>query len=246
MARHETGLIDRLVWRTKSRIRRSTWAYLTLARFRSFRNGQPKVLPADAELVMDAFPRSANSFSYEAFLHAQGRKVPMIHHFHAPGAVVRGIERGLPALVIIREPVAAVMSMLILIGRDDLAQGFRDYLNFYEPLEKYRDDFVLARFKSVVTDFGAVTRAVNERFGTSFAEFEHTPENDRLVKDKIADDTDRLPGSDGLKAQLVSKPTDERERYREELRAQLDLPHVAPLRERATALYERWIASADV
>ncbi len=62
MARHETGLIDRVIWRTKSRIRRSTWAYLTLARFRSFRNGKPKVLPDDAELVMDAFPRSANSF----------------------------------------------------------------------------------------------------------------------------------------------------------------------------------------
>lgn len=246
MPRHRTGPIDKLLWRSKSAIRRYTWPYLCLARFRSFPSGERKRIDPRSELTIEAFPRSANWFAYEAFVAAQGRPVRMIHHFHAPGAVARSLDMGLPTLVILREPVAAVTSWLILIGRDHMAQGFRDYLNFHEPLERRRSEFLLARFETVVTDFGSVVRALNRRFGCEFAEFDHTAENELSIQHKIGEDADRFEGSDRLKSQLVSRPHAARDTYREELLARLDDPLVRPLRERAEALYRRWVEGADV
>jgi hypothetical protein len=246
MPRHRTGPLDKLIWRSKSAIRRHTWIYLQLARFRSFPGGAPKTIDPAAELTIEAFPRSANWFAYEAFVAAQGRPVPMIHHFHAPGAVACSLNKGLPTLVIIREPALAVTSWLIMIGRDLLAQGFRDYLNFYEPLEARRDEFVVARSESVVSDFGAVIRAVNARFGTSYVEFDHTPENVREVKRKIARDVEQLSGSADLKAQLVSLPNAQRDACRDALLARIDEAGVQSLRRRAEALHRRWFDDADV
>ena len=49
-----------------------------------------------------------------------------------------------------------------------------EYLDFYRTAWPARDGFVVAPFELVVSDFGAVTDRVNERFGTSFARFEAT------------------------------------------------------------------------
>lgn len=54
----------------------------------------------------------------------------------------------------------------------------RGYLRFYEPLRPYRGGFVVADFPEVVEGgLGSVIRRLNERFGTSFSEFEATEAN---------------------------------------------------------------------
>ena len=51
------------------------------------------------------------------------------------------------------------------------------YTRFYDKLERYRSSYVVADFEETTTAFGHVIRRVNERFGTSYAEFDHTDEN---------------------------------------------------------------------
>lgn len=64
----------------------------------------------DKDLVVEGYPRSANTFVVE-FIRIvagdHGEQVKFAHHTHDAKNVELGIKSGLPCLVLIREPLAA-------------------------------------------------------------------------------------------------------------------------------------------
>ena len=148
--------------------------------------GHGVVLSPRTEVVIEGYPRSANSFAVAAFRLAQGRAVEVAHHTHAPAHVLAAVRRGVPAVVLIRAPEDACVEFLLLRPSLSPAQALRGWIRFYRPLLELRDRVVVGPFPEVTTDFGAVIRRVNERFGTSFAPFEATPDNVALANTGIA------------------------------------------------------------
>jgi hypothetical protein len=130
------------------------------------------------EVLIEGYPRSANSFAVAAFARAQGWPGSgggrIAHHTHAPAHVLEAVRRGIPSIVLIRDPADAVLEFLLV--KPDLTprQGLRGYIRFYEPLLPHRSGFVVGPFEEVTTDLGGVIARLNARFGTSFAPFEHT------------------------------------------------------------------------
>src|SRR5262245_23281752 len=151
--------------------------YLPLVAHRRAFDGSRKAIGPDTELVIEGFPRCGNSFAFAAFRQAQPRPVSIAHHLHAPAQVLAAVRRGTPALVLIRPPDDAVVSLLLRAPDWEPVESYAAYRGFYAPLVRWSGGFVLATFGEVVTDFGAVVRRLNQRFGTAFAEFAHTPEN---------------------------------------------------------------------
>jgi hypothetical protein len=254
-------------------IRRTRWSarnrlaerglYIPLARVRH-RNA---VLARDTELVIDGFPRTANTFALIAFQVAQRTPVRVAHHLHAPAQLILAARLGIPALVTIREPEGTVLSNVIREPHVRLGQALDAYTRFYERLLPHRHAFVVADFPAVTTDFGAVIDLLNSAFGTAYARFEHTPDNVadvfRLVEDRArrpcwgkslgaflsgyctreelqaAAARAAAAGDDSVVPELrVSRPSDVKEDRKRELRDQLADPSLAPARERARAVYE--------
>lgn len=168
-------LLRRLQFEVGSILRSSPRLYLPIARRR--RKAVP--VDADTDIVIEGYPRSGNTFAVTAFGSAQSREVRVARHEHAAAQVIAATRAAIPALVLIREPEEAVLSFAIQQPHLSLRQALRSYIRFYRPLLPHRDRFVLATFREVTTDFGAVTRRVNERFGTDFGVFDHTEENVR-------------------------------------------------------------------
>ncbi len=141
------------------------WLYLPL--YRVFGTNQHLIIKPETELVIEGFPRSANSFTVVAFEEAQMRPVSIAHHLHAPAQIIAGVRRDLPVCVLIREPEAAIRSLLLREGRaPDWAIAY--YLWFYRTLKPYRKKILVADFKQVTTDFGDMVDALNGRFGTAY------------------------------------------------------------------------------
>jgi hypothetical protein len=157
---------------------RYPWVALPVARWRG--HGVP--LSHDTDILIEGFPRSGNTFAVAAFVVAQPKPVRVAHHVHAPGHVIEAVRRGLPVLVLIRRPEDAVREFLGIRPTLTAAQALRGYVRFYRPLVPYRDRFVVGPFEEVTADFGSVIRRINERFGCSFAEFEHTADNATKVQ----------------------------------------------------------------
>ncbi|NNC58901.1 MAG: hypothetical protein HKO05_02780, partial [Erythrobacter sp.] len=129
----------------------------------------------DTEIVIEGFPRSANTFAVVAFTQAQGaRQIRIAHHLHAEAQVLAGVERKLPVIVLIRQPEDAIRSLKIAFPDQDENRMLRLYLRFYRAVERVRDHVVIAEFTRTTSNFGSILRQVNEKFGTDFAMFENS------------------------------------------------------------------------
>ena len=137
------------------------------------------------QLVIEGFPRSGNTFTVFAFRYAQQNDVRIAHHLHAPAQMMRASRLGIPALLLLREPRDAVISLMLRDPRFSAERSLRYYVTFYETVADYRDDFVVGSFEKVTSDYGAVIRRINARFGTEFSPFDHTEHNVGRVFDLI-------------------------------------------------------------
>ena len=188
------GYYRHLRWGLRSRVALYPSLYLSMAR----RKYGEAVLAEDTGLLIDGFTRSGVTFAVVAFNVAQRRPVPLAHTLHAPAHVIAAVRRNVPSLVTVREPEATVLSAVIREPDVTIEQGLRAWIRFYGAIRPYREDFVVAPFDRVVDDYGSVIRQVNERFGTDFDAFDHTPENVALCFSIIEDRSRRPPWSEEL------------------------------------------------
>ncbi len=198
----------------------------------------------DTQIVIEGFPRSATTFAEVAFRQAQPAPVEVACHVHAPAQAIEGVRRGLPVLVVMREPEDAALSFVIRNPHLSVGQALRGWLRFHGPLVRYRDRLVVATFGQVTSDLGKVTRRVNERFGTSFAEFEHTEENVRACLERIDEGyRARMEGEELERS--AARPSEVREELKNRLRREYRARGLARLRTRADAVYRLLTERAD-
>lgn len=142
--------------------------YMAMAR----QSANTALLAADTELVIEGFPRCANSFAEAAFRLAQPRPVRLAHHAHAAAHVLAAVRARVPTLVLIREPDRAVASLIARNPEVYRPQDcYREYIDFYTRIRPAAAGFVVADFAEATGDFGAVIARINACFGTGFALF---------------------------------------------------------------------------
>jgi len=236
--------MERLRYRVMTRLARRPAFALPLARLR----GEGELVAEDTDLLIESFPRSASSFALAAFNLAQEpARLKVAHHTHAPGHVIAAIRLGVPALVLVRDPEGAAVSSMIRHPGRTFGGVLHGYLDFHEPLLPHRGDLVIGTFAEVVGgDVGRITRRVNARFGTAFAEFEPTEENvARCMREIDEDWRERRGGGEHLE-RIVARPSAMRDGLKGEIRERYRREVPVRLRERAEALYEAFApAGAD-
>jgi hypothetical protein len=208
--------------------------YLPIAR----RLGWGEVHGSDTEFVIEGYPRSGNTFATAAFGMAKTGPHPRVaHHTHAPATVMAAVRQGVPALVLIRPPGEAVLSVVIRQPDLSMRTALRAYIAFYRPLLRHRSGFVIATFDEVIRDFGEVTRRVNQRFATTFGVFEHSKANAQKALAMIEKE-ERQRYGEGLALHLKAAfPSKERIPLKEALRGQYQSERLRRLRDRAELLY---------
>ncbi|HZP89605.1 MAG TPA: hypothetical protein VFC04_01265 [Actinomycetota bacterium] len=231
-------LAARSLYEAKTLVARSPGLAIGAARVR----GHGVLVDPATDILIEGYPRSANAFAVAAFRHAQGREVRVAHHTHAPAHVLAAMRAGVPALVLIREPAECVLEFVIVRPNLTVRQALRGWVRFYAALLPHREGFVVGPFPEVTSDFGAVIRRVNQRFGTRFLEFEHTEATVRELFRHMDDYwRDRLGPGRSIE-RFVGRPSQERERWKAAMRADYAATP-AQLRERAEALYRAFAGS---
>ncbi len=201
------------------------------------RRGHGILLGPGTDIVIEGYPRSANNFSVVALELAQRRPVRVAHHTHTPAHLLAALRAGVPALMLIREPEDAVLEFLIVRPELMPRQALRGYVRFYERLLPLKERLAVGRFPEVTADFGKVIRRVNERFGTDFAEFEHTEENVRRCFEAMERHWATLTADPLTFERRVGRPSDVRDRIKDAMRSAYRDPGLSPLRARAEGLY---------
>ncbi len=206
------------------------------------RHGFP--VDRSTDIVIEGFPRSGNTFAFTAFLMAQPDAVRAAGRVHAPAQLVAAAKWGIPGIALIRHPDEAIPSFVIRHPRIAIRQAMRGWLRFYAPLRPYLDRLVVGVFDQVTKDFGAVIERVNDRFGTTFGRFEHTEENVRRCWEAIDRDYRTRVGAGAEFDRIVARPSEARERLREEVAKRYSAPELEGARRKLLTEWERFSAAA--
>jgi hypothetical protein len=191
-------------------------------------------------IVIEGFMRSGNTFSVAAFEVANGPDLHVARHLHGAAHVLRAVRLGLPTVVLVRAPRDAVLSYLVRRSDQTPYEALLEYLDFYRTVWRVRDSFVVGLFDRVTSDFGSVIGDVNARFGTSFRRFEHSPENEAAAF-RLVEEMNRRESGGEVRETHVGRPSEERSRRKEELRASLHRPRTAAKLREAEELYRRYV-----
>jgi len=237
--RSRIGPVSLLAEWTRTVLQRSALLHRAVARFRSRRFPSALVRRQTSKIVIEAYPRSANSISVRMF-RAANPEIPrteITHHTHSIQTVKYALKWDVPVLVILRNPIDAVSSSMIAYGNvsDAMITIFiTKYIDFHKWLPSHREEIVLARFEEVVGDgFRDVCLRINARFGTSFATDFDSRELRERTEERILQDSPKRE-----RPANIPVPSEERSLLLEEIN-----PRVAahPLSSRAQALYQELV-----
>lgn len=176
------------------------------------------VRPSD-DLVIEGYPRSANTFATHAFVASQPGPIRIGNHFHSPAQFLLARQYTLPAMLVIREPLAAASSMIVYDPTMSLDEALGRYIIFHRPLLAAQDAFLVACFEEVTTDFGMSIDRLNHRFGTTFHRPVHDEAFTKAVFQRIADAKaarDAALVRSGTGANRLTVPDGEKDRLRTE------------------------------
>lgn len=195
------------------------------------------------EIVIEGYPRSANTYAVVAFQQAGNMDVSVAHHTHVPATILYGCQQGIPTVVLIRKPRDAVVSARIFSGKSTKSL-IQEWIWFYQKCWPLREKFTVAMFDDVTGDFSKVIERINERYRTTFL---NSLSGD--YSSSVYEEIDMIAHGYGQGVDQVARPT----KKREQLKAQV-LQEV--LREKnllfvAEEIYERYrkiayIAQRDV
>jgi len=219
------------------------WIFLPSVRFRPSLQ-QPddprRAVGRATEIVIEGYPRSGNTFAVVAFRQAQGREILIAHHLHAAAQIKRAASLGVPAVVLIREPSEAVLSLVVRDPHASMRWALRSYIRFYSAVVPYLEKTVVAPFTMVTSDLTSVIRTVNTRYGTAFKEFVPTEESLSSVRQTVDRNGHRDSKRTGWDySRSVGLPSEQRQQAKEARRTEYFDERNKPLRLTAESLYQR-------
>ena len=155
--------------------------YLAVAR----RRYGDRVLNDRTELMIEGFPRSANTFAVTAFRSAQPRPVRIAHHLHSAAHVLAAQRRDVPVLFLLRRPQDAATSVMVRKPALDPSSVIAAWIHLHERVLPVADRVVVASFEQATSDMGRVTERINDRYHTSFTPFLHDEDHVRACFHEI-------------------------------------------------------------
>jgi hypothetical protein len=230
--------------RLRNHVFRSPALYLPLCAIK----GNRFRVRRDTRLLIEGFPRSANTFVEAALRLSQPDDLRLAHHSHAPASVIWACRRGIPAIVLIRDPVDAVASFLEMRGEGfDAGLLLREYRDFHEAIERYRADFLLVGFSAIPHRLDRLPPLLRAKYGLPAADFAIS---DAFVArcHSLVDALNLQRNGDAIDRYSPHRDAGFREGRRaalERLRAELRSGAYAA-REQAIAVHDRLVAGADL
>lgn len=174
-----------------------------------------KLLFDDAtEIVIEGFPRSANTFAVVSFEQAQSTPVKVAHHLHVEAQLAAAAKRGIPAVAILRKPEDSFRSLLIRHPGTPINWAMQRYIYFYTMVKKLGDGCLIVEYDDVITDMGLVVDKINQHFNTSFSSPKH---NDEMVNTAFKAIEGYNKKSNDGKESHIARPSNERKKIAKDI-----------------------------
>lgn len=187
------------------------WPSLLKLSYRLSSRRADHLIAANTDLMIEGFPRSANTFAAWAF-ELTNPRCKLAHHVHTRAHVLLAVRQKVPAVVLLRPPADAVRSLLVRRPEMPPRVALSRYIAFYEGVAPHTQHLIFARFDTVINDYDLLISTVNRRFGTQFQSFSGGVDKQRVFE--AIDEANRRGHGGHINPRFVPRPHPERERLK--------------------------------
>lgn len=136
-------------------------------------------------LVVEGFPRGGNTFTVFALQDAVDHRLRISSHVHLPSQVKHAVARGIPVLLVVREPVALLSSYLVYGPHATPKDVLQEYTSYHRQLVPYIEQLLICDFEDIIRDMSSVIVRINDRYGLNIPPFDQSPANVQRVFARI-------------------------------------------------------------
>ncbi len=231
-------LYRKLRWEIRELLGQFSWGMPLLAKNAKW---APYLINKRSTICIEGYPRSGNTFSVAAFLMKQADEHHVGRHTHLAGHVIRAVEAGVPTVVLVRNPLDAISSLLIRAPYLSPRQAIKSYFMFYEKLNLYKGQFVIAPFEQVIDHYSEIIEQVNNKFNTSFELYAGSDE-EREECFRIIEQMDTADRSSAHVSDLhVARPTAARDQLKRKVSQILEQSQYKKSLTRAASAYHDFL-----
>lgn len=159
-------------------------------------------------------PRVSNTYVGRVLNQTQ-EDLHFVNHFHSPGQVINGLKKGIPTIIIIRDPLDTAISSCIKYPLLYPFVAVLRYNVFYNSLLKYKGKYIVADFKIVKSDFNSIIREFNEKYQNKLR-LKYI-ENPDILEGEILESMFTKNTPEGDIETQVSAPTKKKEMLKKEM-----------------------------
>lgn len=135
------------------------------AAFESWRHPDRRVAhPASSDIVVEGYPGSGNTWMVQLLLVASP-ELRIASHRHRSAALREAVRRGIPAILLVRQPIDAIASILVRQPGTRADVEVVRYQQFYRRCRSIADQVVVATFEQATDAGHLVLERVNARYG---------------------------------------------------------------------------------
>ncbi len=192
---------------------------------------RPLRVTAQTTLVIDGFPRSANSYVFYAVRRVAGPEVHLAGHTHSARTILTAAHRGIPTILLIRSPRDAVSSLVQYAPGVRPRDGFSAYTRFHEALGEVLGQIEIAPFEEVTADLSSVLARTGRRYGVDLPVYAGGAQDEQAVRKALDDANRRYHGGS---ENTAARPSPAR-RSPAEILGDLDMRTKSALRRAETA-----------
>lgn len=188
----------------------------------------------ETDLVIEGFPRSGNTYCAETFRLVGGPGFEVVSHVHHVAQVKSSIRRGVPTILVVREPVGCLASYLVAGPHATVRGVLREYIAYHEGLHRQIPSCMVVDFAELTSDVDAAIGRANRLFGMDLRMLSSLGTTEDVFEAIEQDHLDRYKGAAEM---TLPKPDAERRAINDRYRAALTDPRNAALLEGANAAY---------
>jgi len=122
------------------------------------------------DICIEGFQRSGNSFIYRLFAFINPATT-VAHHTHGSQNIIIAVNKGIPTIVLIRNPLDAVSSLLVWDSKLSITIALFSYRLFYERILKLVESTNVVRFEDIVNCPSVVIDSIQKLQPNKFSNY---------------------------------------------------------------------------
>jgi hypothetical protein len=153
-----SNIFKRIAYNFKTIIRVFIGHHYNLYKFIIGRDKKKKKLlySQNTDVVIEGFPRVGNTFFVVAFQKLSEKKLTIARHVHLTYQIKEALASKKPIIVLVRDPIDAVVSLKIREPRISIYVALFWYLQFYSFVLKHKAQIEIKLFSSFISNYNEI------------------------------------------------------------------------------------------